>query len=219
MSLFIGNVSNTITTSEFARYFEEFGKCEIKMKGSFAFVDYEEEDAADNAMDKLKGKVIGGRKINIEYSKKSKKFVPSQNPSKRKSSSHSKERDPIQKKCFNCHLIGHFIRDCPKKIENNSFNRHRSRTRSRDRRRRSRSRSRSGSRDRKHRRRRHSDSNSQSRSRSRSRRRDSERDRRNKRRYRSKYSKSPEDNNDNSDVANHKERNYDKDYKDKDKRY
>lgn len=76
MSLFIGNVSHEVTPQEFAKVFEEYGPCKIKLKGSFGFVDYDEEEAGDKAMEKLKGSFIGGRKINIEYSKKSSKFVP-----------------------------------------------------------------------------------------------------------------------------------------------
>jgi RNA recognition motif-containing protein len=65
MSLFIGNVSSTITDESFSKYFEEFGKCSVRIKGSFAFADYANEEDADHAMKNLQHKMIGGRKINI----------------------------------------------------------------------------------------------------------------------------------------------------------
>lgn len=190
MSLFIGNISHTISSESFSKYFTEFGKCEIKMKGSFAFVDYDSEDAADDALSKLKGKYLGGRKINIEYSKKSKKYVPSL---RKESRSNSAKKSPSRKKCFSCKSTHHFIRDCPHKDKRSPV-RSSSRSRSRGKYRKiSKSRSRSKVR----RRRRHSYSYSRSRSPVRR----SEEDRR-KYRRRSKYSRSPSE-----DYENEK-RNY-----------
>lgn len=127
MSLFVGNISSTISSSSFAKYFDDFGKCDVNFKGSYAFVDFSREKDAEYAKEKLHNKVIGNRKLNIEWAKKSKNY----DPRKRRSRSNSVS---TRKKCYICESTYHLVRNCPKKRSSRS--RSRERRRSKDRRRR-----------------------------------------------------------------------------------
>ena len=131
MSLFIGNISNSISSSELEKTFNEFGRCSINYKGTYAFAEFDNEKDAEEAMNHLQKKNMGGRELNIEWSKKSKKY----DESKR----HRRDVSP-RGRCFNCGGRGHYARDCKE--------RRRSRSRSRNHSRRYR---RSGSRSRHHR--------------------------------------------------------------------
>ena len=97
MSLVIGNVSSGVTVTDLEDVFAEIGKCIIKHFGKYAFAEYENDQDADSAMTKLQGKELKGRKLNLEYSKQSKKFSGTSKPAK----SRSRSRD---RKCFNCNF-------------------------------------------------------------------------------------------------------------------
>jgi len=47
-----------------------------KYKGSYAFVEFDQEKDAEDAMNDLQGKDMGGLAITIEWSKKSGRFDP-----------------------------------------------------------------------------------------------------------------------------------------------
>ena len=146
MSLFIGNISNSISSTELEKTFNEFGRCKLNYKGTYAFAEFDNEKDAEEAMNHLQKKNMGGRELNIEWSKKSKKY----DEGKR----HRRDVSP-RGRCFNCGGRGHFARDCKER-------RHSSRSRNHSRRyRHSRSDSRSH-----HHRRHHSRSSSGSSSRS-----------------------------------------------------
>eukprot|EP00347_Sterkiella_histriomuscorum_P016312 403353670 len=91
-------------------------------QGNYAFIEFDNERDAEEAVDELQGKDMGGLKINIEWSKKSGRF--NAKDSKRPQRS-ERSRDDL--KCYNCNKTGHFARDCRA--------RRRSRSRSGDRRR------------------------------------------------------------------------------------
>jgi RNA recognition motif-containing protein len=74
MSIFIGNVSRTLTETDLQKAFGEYGTCKINYKGTFAFAEYENEKDAEDALNGLKGKNLGGRTLNLEWSKKSKNY-------------------------------------------------------------------------------------------------------------------------------------------------
>jgi RNA recognition motif-containing protein len=138
MSLFIGNISNSVKIEELQTLFEEYGPCKIKLKTSFAFVDYEKERDAEEAILHCKGKNLNGRDLKIEWSFRSGK----------------NKREPLKKfkdGCFSCGSKDHKIKDCDKNRggRNERFRNRRSRSNSRERRNygRGRSRSRSRSRD------------------------------------------------------------------------
>ena len=132
MSLFVGNISKSVTASELEKLFGEYGSCRINYKGSYAFAEFDHEKDAEEAQEQLQSKDMGGRKINIEWSKKSRKFDESK--SRRRRSVSPRRNDG---RCFNCGRKGHYLRDCK------SSRRSRSRSRSHRRRR-------STSRDRRH---------------------------------------------------------------------
>jgi RNA recognition motif-containing protein len=73
-SLFIGNISNSIGQSDLESEFQKYGTCKINYKGAFAFAEFDNEKDAEQAMLKLQKKNMGGRELNIEWSKKSKKY-------------------------------------------------------------------------------------------------------------------------------------------------
>lgn len=54
MSLFVGNISKNVRRADVIDEFEKFGKCEISFKGgSFAFVEFDNERDAEDAMEDL----------------------------------------------------------------------------------------------------------------------------------------------------------------------
>lgn len=66
MSLFVGNISKNVRRADVIDEFEKFGKCDIAFKGgSFAFVEFDNERDAEDAMEDLQGKDMGGLKLNI----------------------------------------------------------------------------------------------------------------------------------------------------------
>jgi len=64
MSLFVGNVSSSVSKRELQDLFEKYGKCRIDLKRGFMFVDYDDEAEANAALESLQGKVrlwVSGR--------------------------------------------------------------------------------------------------------------------------------------------------------------
>jgi RNA recognition motif-containing protein len=108
MSLFIGNISKSVSSSELEKAFSEYGSVRINYKGSYAFAEFDHEKDAEEALDNLQSKDMGGRKINIEWSKKSRRFDESKSRRKRSVSSRGRNDG----RCYNCGRKGHYLRDC-----------------------------------------------------------------------------------------------------------
>jgi RNA recognition motif-containing protein len=60
MSLFVGNISRNVGASDFEHEFERMGPCTVNFKGSFAFVEFKDEKDAEEAINSLNSKDIGG---------------------------------------------------------------------------------------------------------------------------------------------------------------
>lgn len=88
MSLFVGNISRNVRTRDLEDEFDKFGKCTVKhkvclrtvwhSKGSYGFVEYNEEKDAEQALKELNGKPMSGLSIAIEWSKKSIRYDSAQ---------------------------------------------------------------------------------------------------------------------------------------------
>ena len=125
MSLFIGNIAHYLSKKDIEEAFNKFGKCEINYKGTYAFAEYEEEKNAGQAKCELNKRVIYGRNLNIEWSKKSKNY-------ENKRYNHIRLRG----KCYICGKRDHYARDCPdnrRKSRSRKYSRDKRKYRSRSR--------------------------------------------------------------------------------------
>jgi arginine/serine-rich splicing factor 7 len=105
MSLFVGNISKNVRPFEIEDNFNKYGKCNIKQKGSYAFIEYDDDRDAEEAKENLHDVNMGGLNIAIEWSKRSGRFNA-------KDSHRPPPRRNSEIKCYNCDKPGHFARDC-----------------------------------------------------------------------------------------------------------
>jgi splicing factor, arginine/serine-rich 7 len=106
MSLFVGNISRSVTATDLEKEFTSFGHCSINYKGSYSFAEFDNEKDAEEAMEHLQSKNMGGKRINIEWSRKSKRYDGDR---KSRRSVSPRKRDG---RCYNCGLKGHYLKDC-----------------------------------------------------------------------------------------------------------
>lgn len=100
MSLFVGNVSRHVSPRELEAEFQRFGTCTVCHKGSYAFIEYPDEQDAQDAVAALNAKNMGGLCLNIEWSRRSAHFDPA-------------ARMPVRAACcYKCGQQGHISKDC-----------------------------------------------------------------------------------------------------------
>lgn len=74
MSLFVGNISRNVSPQELETQFQFFGACTVCHKGSYAFIQFRDEQDAQDALSALNTKNLGGLRLNIEWSRRSARF-------------------------------------------------------------------------------------------------------------------------------------------------
>jgi len=129
--LFVGNISRNARAEEVEKEFKNFGPCKLKFKGSYAFIEYDEERDAEDAVRAIQNKSIGGRELNIEWSKNSGRYDASRSSKRRKRSISPRRKDIRDERCYKCGHRGHFAYDCRDSKRKSHRNRSRSRSRSR----------------------------------------------------------------------------------------
>ena len=137
MSLFVGNISKSIGEKDLEGLFSLYGECRVNYKGSYAFIIYTKENSGEEALEAEQGRNLGGRQINIEWSKKSGRYY--ENKTKRSGKVYRKNH-----RCYTCGSANHSYWECTKgRKKRYSRSNSRSISRSKSRRRHSRSKSRS----------------------------------------------------------------------------
>lgn len=72
MKLFVGNLSYQLTEEEFRQTFQGYGQIKelrlLQNKG-FGFVEFENPESAQKALEELNGKEVKGRKMRVEIAK------------------------------------------------------------------------------------------------------------------------------------------------------
>ena len=94
-TIFIGGINRDVKEDDLRKNFKDFGKIQnIKLKGDYAFITYDNEKDADNSVKEMDSTRICGRRITVQ-----------------KSYGGRKERDkgPLgQDVCYNCGSKGHW---------------------------------------------------------------------------------------------------------------
>ncbi|GAB5590863.1 hypothetical protein Unana1_05763 [Umbelopsis nana] len=92
--VYVGHVSSRTTRRDLEELFDKFGRVQgVEIKhGGFAFVDFEDQRDADDAVRELNGYVLNGDRLVVEISKRA---------------------GGEGSGCFLCGGVGHWARDCP----------------------------------------------------------------------------------------------------------
>ena len=68
MTLYIKNISYSVTEDRLQRAFGRYGECHIDLKRGFAFAEYVDKRDAEEALDKLQGTNFSGMNVKIKVS-------------------------------------------------------------------------------------------------------------------------------------------------------
>lgn len=68
--IYVGNLSSKTREKDLQEEFEKYGKVvRVDVKTGFAFIEYDDERDAEEAIDRMDGETIDGRKVSVEKSK------------------------------------------------------------------------------------------------------------------------------------------------------
>ena len=76
MTLFAGNLPYNITVENLEDLFEPYDLVAVNLKAGFAFLEFQSEEKASQAMKVMNGFQINGRSLCLEYSKVSNTGLP-----------------------------------------------------------------------------------------------------------------------------------------------
>jgi len=111
MALFVGRLSPNVRTRDLEDFFGRFGKLKrCDNKGRFAFVTFEDERDAEDAVRESQGRELCGGHINVEWSRESGRR--SENPGGDRERGGRGGGGRRDNNCFNCGRPGHIAREC-----------------------------------------------------------------------------------------------------------
>lgn len=70
MSLFCGNTSHNANSRDVERRIMKFGYCLVDVKCGFAFIEFEDDRDAEDAMKDLRVQDLNGMRIDVEWSRR-----------------------------------------------------------------------------------------------------------------------------------------------------
>ena len=120
--IYIGHLPDNISESDIEYYFRPYGYIKtIKLINSFAFINYGNNDSANNAILNMNNKIINGRKIIVQHAinkdskNKNKLKKPDDedsNSSNKSDLSENNKINPIIPECKYCGKKGHWVDEC-----------------------------------------------------------------------------------------------------------
>ncbi|UZO22775.1 uncharacterized protein OCT59_015125 [Rhizophagus irregularis] len=94
MALFIGRLSLDTHPRDLEHIFDKYGRLNrLEVKRGYAFVEYQDERDASDAMKETDGLRVRGNRIVVEWAKNG-------------------GRKPAENQCFKCGREGHWAKDC-----------------------------------------------------------------------------------------------------------